>query len=250
MDQNYEILIDYLDARTSPGESAIIESKIQHDKTMAAELEYMKLAIDTVRLGAIRTIVAGVSHSMSTGLVVKTESRSTGIVRSLYKVSLRAAAILVLVLGLSAVYKYISVSNQSLYEKEFTGYELGSSRGLSEMNTEEKAYQEKNWNEVIASQARERDHTNKSNFLAAMAEMQLKQFPKSISLLESIIHSTADNSYREDAEYYISLAYLMNHETDKAIAQLNRIKADPGHSYYAAASKISSIDLKIIELKK
>ena len=249
MDQNYEILMDYLDGRTRSGESAIVESKIQLDKTMAAELEYMKLAIDTVRLGAIRNMVSDVSRSMNASPVTKMEP-STGIVRSLYKVSMRAAAILVLVLGLTAVYKYASVSNQSVYEREFNGYELSTSRGLSEMNAMEKAYQEKNWNEVVVSQSKETVHTNKSNFLAAMAEMQLKQFPQSISLFESIIRSTTDNTYREESEYYLSLAYLMNHETDKAVALLNKIKADPAHTYYAAASNISAIDLKIIELKK
>ncbi len=75
-------------------------------------------------------------------------------------------------------------------------------------------------------------------------------FLKPCRFFESVLNSkSGDNSYKEEAEYYISLAYLMNHQENKAIQMLDKIKADPNHTYYPMVSKISGIDLKIIELK-
>ena len=41
----------------------------------------------------------------------------------------------------------------------------------------------------------------------------------------------------------------MNHEDAKGIQLINKMKADTSHTYYPLASKLSPIDLKIIELK-
>ncbi len=86
-----------------------------------------------------------------------------------------------------------------------------------------------------------------------MAEMQLNHFPQAVNLFENILNTngkTGDSSFQEESEYYLSLAYLMNHEENKSILLLDKIKADTSHTYYPLASKLSSIDLKIIELKK
>ncbi len=64
METNNEILIDYLDGQLNPELSASVESRIQTDKTVAGELEYLKLAIDTVRnRDAIRDKVSTIRKS-------------------------------------------------------------------------------------------------------------------------------------------------------------------------------------------
>ncbi len=56
-------------------------------------------------------------------------NRLPAIVRSLYKISLRVAAVFILLLGAAIVYKYISVNNLSVYQEQFAGYELRNTRG-------------------------------------------------------------------------------------------------------------------------
>ena len=58
-----------------------------------------------------------------------------------------------------------------------------------------------------------------------------------------------DDSFREDAEYYGALAYLANHNVKQALELINQIKANPDHKYYPMVQYISTVDLKIIELK-
>jgi hypothetical protein len=244
-----DILIDYLDRQLSPEETSRIENLIQQDTLVAGEMAYLKLAIDTVRLNAIQEKVSAVRRSQKS-VQFGQKLPEQAIVRNIYKTGLRVAAIFVLLLGTAALYKYVSVTNQSVFNKQFTSYELGNTRGAETRDAEEEAYRNKDWNEVIAIFNADNYKSDKSRFLAAMAEMQLTHFAEAEVLFENLLNSpSADNSFREESEYYISLAYLMDHKEQKAVGMLNKIKADTSHTYYPLVSKISGIDLKIIELK-
>lgn len=244
-----EILIDYLDKQLNPEESALLESAIQKDIVLEGEFHYLGLAVDTIRLEAINQKVFSIRQSIKKPEII--EKPAQAIVRNMYRTSLRVAAAIILVMGIAVIYKYSSVNSQSVYDKQFTGYELTNTRGLDIPDAEEVAYQDKNWSEVISIYQTKMSQSNKHSFLAAMAEMQMNHFQQAISLFENILNlKSGDNSYEEEAEYYSALAYLMNHEENNAIQMINKIKSNPGHTYYPLVTRISPIDLKIIELKK
>ena len=164
---------------------------------------------------------------------------------------MRIAAVLLLFLVSAVVYKYLSVNNESVYDRQFSGYELGTLRGPGAQDGQSEAYRNKNWKEVVADYNAENSPTRKSVFLAAMAQMELAHFPQAVTLFEKILNADAGNdSFREEAEYYGALAYLRTHQAGKGIAMLARIKADSSHTYSPLAAKLSAIDMKIIELKK
>jgi hypothetical protein len=247
---NNQILIDYLDNQLSTEEAVQVENMVKKDIQVASELAYLKLALETVRLDAINEKVSAMRQSYNKA-ENGAENPAPAIIRSMYKISMRIAAIIVLFIGIAIIYKYISVDSLAVYNKQFTGYELSNTRGQEIHDAEVEAYQNKNWNGVIAVYNAENNQSNRSVFLAAMAEMQLNQFPQAVTLFENILNTkSGDNSFLEEAEYYVSLAYLMNHEENKSIQMLDKIKADTGHTYYPLVSKMSRIDLKIIELKK
>jgi len=244
-----EILIDYLDKQLNPEESAQLESAIQKDIVLAGEFHYLGLAVDTIRLEAINRHVFSIRQSLKKPEII--EKPAHAVVRNIYRTGLRVAAALILVMGIAVLYKYTSVNSQSVYEKQFTGYELTNTRGQEIHDSEEDAYQDKKWNEVISIYQGKMNRSNKQSFLAAMAEMQLNHYQQAIPLFENILNlKSGDNSYLEEAEYFSALAYLMNHEETNAIRMINKIKSNPAHTYYPLVTKISPIDLKIIELKK
>jgi tetratricopeptide (TPR) repeat protein len=252
MQSNNEILIDYLDDQLDQPNADQIDMMLKKDKTLASDLEYLKIAIDTVRLDAINDKVFAIRQSLLNTSKVPVKP-AKAIVHSMYKISMRVAAIVIFFVGISVLYKYISVSNTSVYEKQFTGYELSNTRGQESHDNEVEAYKNKDWNEVIAVYESGTNNSNKSVFLAAMSEMQLNHFPQAVTLFESILNSsnkTGDRSFLEETDYYLSLAYLMNHEVNKSVLLLNKIKSDTSHTYYPLAIRLSAIDLKIIELKK
>ncbi|HET6992505.1 MAG TPA: hypothetical protein VFJ43_14320 [Bacteroidia bacterium] len=248
MQSDNEKLIDYLDKQLNQEESDQMETAIQEDIDLKKELTYLKFAVDIVRLDVINQKVASVR------LLQEKEQTVTKpapvVLRNMYKISLRVAAVIILFLGIAAVYKYTSVTEQSFYEKQFAGYELSNSRGLKSHEAEAEAYQNKRWNEVISIYKAETNHSNQQSFLAAMSEMQLNHFQNATNIFENLLNSkSGDSSFVEESEYYICFAYLMNHDEKSAIQMINKIKANPNHTYYPIVSKFSNIDLKIIELK-
>jgi len=247
-----ETLIDYLDQQLTPDEVIRVEDRIAHDAAWSSDLEFLKLAVETVRFNALDEKVSRARYAYNQ-ISKSSERPARSVIRSMYKMSLRAAAVFIVLIGATLIYKYVSVNDQSVYKKQFLGYELNISRGKENLDPETEAYQDKNWQKVIALVNAEKIKTNKSCFMAGISEMQLNQFPKAIQNFEYILQSNAnkgDSSFQDEAEYYISLAYLMNHEEDKAITMLDKIKRDKNHTYYPIASKLSFIDLKIIALKK
>lgn len=245
-----ELLIDYLDEKLSLAEKSELEQIIQQDKEVAGELVYLKLAIETVRLNAISGKVTAIRQSMN-GIKKDQSFKGHVGIRSIYKTGLRIAAIFVLLLSSAILYKYITVSNQSVYRNQFIPFELSNMRGSADQNPEAEAYRNSNWNLVIELYGKEKVKSNKSNFLAAMAALQLAHYAEAEMLFQKLVNNASeDNSFQEDAEYYCALAYLMDHKENKAISMLNKIKADTSHRYYPLASRISGIDLKIIEMKK
>jgi hypothetical protein len=252
MEPNQEILIDYLDQQLSPEISSRIANRVKENKETATELQYLKLAIDTVHQDAIRQQVSMVRRSFENDQTISVK-KTNGILRTMYRTSLRIAAVFVFLAGIAILYKYITVDRQSVYEKQFTGYELSNTRGQADTDAISNAFQNKNWIEVTKIYSNESAPSNKSGYLAAMAEMQQNHFPQAVAIFENLLNTnrkTGDNSFQEETEYYLSLAYLMNHEVNKSVQLIHKIKADTSNTYYPIVSRISSIDLKIIELKK
>jgi hypothetical protein len=214
------------------------------NKQINNDTDYEKLAIDTIRLNAINQKVAVVRSSFET----KPEK---AVVRSMYRTALRVAAVFVLLIGSASIYKHISTNDQSVYNKLFVNYELTNTRGEQSHENETEAYKNGNWNEVVHIYQSENNKSTKNTFLAAMSEMHLNHFPKAISLFEGILNAKSnDQVFQEETEYYLSLAYLMDHQELKGMRLMNKIKSDTNHTYYPMANKLSDIDMKIIELKK
>jgi tetratricopeptide (TPR) repeat protein len=207
------------------------------------DAKYEELAIDIIRLNAINQKVAAVRSSFET----KPEK---AVVRSMYRTALRVAAVFVLLIGSATIYKYASTSDESVYNKLFVNYELTNTRGEQSRENETEAYKNGNWNEVVHIYQTENNKSAKNTFLAAMSEMQLNHFPQAISLFEEILNAKSnDQVFQEETEYYLSLAYLMDHQESKGLQLLNKIKSDKNHTYYPMANKLSGIDMKIIDLK-
>ena len=214
------------------------------NKQTNEDAQYEELAIDTIRLNAINQKVSKVRQSLES----KPEK---AVVRSMFRTALRIAAVFVLLLGSATIYKYVATNDQSVYDKLFVNYELSNTRGEQARENETEAYKNGNWNEVVHIYHSENNKSAKNSFLAAMSEMHLNHFPQAISLFEGILDAKSnDQAFQEETEYYLSLAYLMDHQETKGMRLMNKIKSDKNHTYYPLANKLSGIDMKIIELKK
>lgn len=204
---------------------------------------YQDLAIDTIRLNAINERVSMVRRSLE-------NKPEKAVVRSMYKTGLRIAAVIIVLMGSASLYKFVATDDRSVYNKLFVNYELTNTRGEQTRESETEAYRNGNWKEVVAIYRSGENKSVKNTFLAAISEMQLNHFPQAVQLFEGIVNAKSDDHvFQEETEYYLSLAYLMNHEELKGMRLMNKIKSDRNHTYYPLVSGISRIDVRIIELK-
>jgi hypothetical protein len=250
-----QIIIDYLDNQLNSDERAHAEQLIGNDADAAQELENLLFAVELIREAAVIEQVKAARTAYQGGArVVSMQKNETGaVVRSFSKTFLRVAAVLLLFAGAGSVYKYSTTSASSVYDKEFSSFELSTSRGYNNDGQLEQAYRNKNWNEVenIAGLVKEKD--NKTKFLAGMAAMELKNFDRAILFFNELIQAnrqSANPSFQDEAEYYLAMAYLGAQQSAAGVAVLQKIRADRDHLFYKKASAISALDLKLLELKK
>ena len=251
MEPNHELLlIDELDKMLSGQALTDLQELLRSDKGMAAEWEYLKLAVEAVEYAAIYDRV-DVVRKMEPAMDGKTGFQSA-VVRNLFKISLRVAAILVVFLGVAAIYKYSTVSSASVYNDYYTGYTLGTSRGASTSSPLEEAYKSKNWSSVMTIAANEKQSSAKTSFLQGMAAMELQQYAAAIgnfNQVQVINTERKEKYFQDEAKYYLALSYLMNKQADKAVDLLNEIRQDKNNLYQPLASHISELDLKIVDIK-
>jgi hypothetical protein len=66
MQLNNGILVDYLDNHLSDTECKEVENILQNDKSLTVDFNFLKLAIDVVRMDAIESQVSKVRRSLQT----------------------------------------------------------------------------------------------------------------------------------------------------------------------------------------
>lgn len=252
-------LIDHLDKTftgepVSPEQLAALESLIAGDEEAAREWNYLQLAVESIQDDGLREQVTGVRQQW--------ESRSSATVPApkvrkinLYKNVLRVAACALVLAGGAAIFKYIRLSSSSLYSDYYTPYELNTSRGASDASPDalEKAYTEKNWPGVLVLFSTGTTRSNKTDFLAGMADLELKKYDDAIAHFEQIIASNthAGTDYFEDeAEYYLAISWLANNKVNEAMPILEKIRANKAHLYHDKVLKMSFTDLRLVQYKE
>ncbi|MFI5152245.1 MAG: tol-pal system YbgF family protein [Chitinophagales bacterium] len=246
-----EFLIDQLDHFIQTGDQSLVQSQIVENKDLAEEWAELQIAVLAIRESGLNDQVSAIRNEFKTGSSAQAK-KPAGIVRTMYKNTLRVAASIIILLGAATVYKYATVNSVAFYRDHYTSYALSTSRGAENINPMEKAYRDKDWNAVINQFNTATDKNVKSMFLTAMASLELKNYGSAIDLFNQVLEKdkqSAESYFHDEAEYYLALSYLGDHQTGKAIELLKRIKADPNHLYYQPVNRMSWIDLRIIEYK-
>jgi len=260
------VLIDHLDESLRGKASANLEEIVGNDPEAEKEWNYLRLAVDAVKeaglyqeVSAARTAWkaeaanAAATTAAATGAASTTATPTTAKVRSLYRVSLRAAAIILIITASASIYKYFSVSSGSLYDRYYSGYNLSTTRGAGDTDPVMEAYNAKDWNAVRQLAATAKTRTNQTDFLAGMACLEQKQYDEAISHFEQIIavntHAGTD-LYQDEAEYYLAISWLARRNVNEAMPILEKIRADQHHKYHEKVERMSFFDLRLAQYKE
>ena len=248
--ENTEKLIRYLDGELTGSELAEFEKLAAGDNAVRDELENLGLARDAVESYGLKRQVAGVHKEMM-------EEMSNGgkeaTVRKMYpaiRTLLRIAAGLFIAFLSFGIYQYATVSSSDLYSDNYQPYKLSIARGGGNVPELEKDYISGDFKAAITAFEKLDRPAPKDYLLGGQAYMQTQQAPKAIAAFGQIIaDNSADNIYKDDAEYYLAESYLENNEPLKAKPLFEKIYADKDHLYHDRVSYWTMMKLRILALK-
>jgi len=268
--QKTNALIDHLDKdfagadnQVSPETTAATARLIIEDEEAAKEWAYLKVAVDAVQEAGLYQQVASVRQQWETQAETTpevqqqdhppAENPAGGVVRNMYRNMMRAAAIILVLLAGGAIFRYVRLSSSSLYSEYYTSYELNTSRGAAGQDAIEQAYTARNWNEVLTLSADAKTGTNKTEFLAGMADLELKKFDDAIAHFEQVIASNTHSGqdyFEDEAEYYLAMSWLAKRKVNEAMPILEKIKANKSHLFHDKVEKMSFTDLRLVQYKE
>jgi tetratricopeptide (TPR) repeat protein len=267
-------LVDHLDENRTGRSSAGLEQLIDHDPEAAQEWYYLNLAVDAVRNTGLHEQVAMVKETLLQEQIAPgksgytepymavpanqpsrrtTEKPSGAVIRSIGKYSFRAAACILVVASSTVIYKYVTVSSSSLYDRYFGAYALNTSRGEGTEAPIVQAYNARNWKTVLSLADATGARDNQVEFLAGMADLQLNRCDDAITHFEQVIAANAQAStdyYQDEAEYYLAISWLACKKVNQAMPILEKIKADPHHQYHQKVAEMSFFDLRLAQYKE
>ena len=237
MNNNYtksELLVQYLDGELSPDEKGQLEVELKTNADLQEELQNLALAKNTVKIFGIKQKVGNIHREMMSEMATTGNNSKTGIVRKMARSNMRiVASILIILVGL-ATYKYVNISPDNLFAENYQPFSLSVNRGTAEITAMEKAYQQKNYKEVIDRFVGSTVTDQKENFLAGQASLINKDYKKAIEYFKHVLALNAsanETIFKEDAEYYLGLSYLKTNELKSARSMFETIHNNSGHLY-------------------
>ena len=254
---NREQLIDHLDSTHLGQGSADVDTRIAADHETSQEWKQLRLAVDAVEQAALYEKVSTVraewlAHRPETASVSAVQPGGA-VVRSISRLALRAAAVILVIGASTAIYKYTVTSSSGIYSSYYTSYDLNTSRGATAAQDDmEEAYKARNWSGVDDAFRKKKAKSNKSYFLEGMADMEAKKYDEAIGMFQQVIaaNNLAGSDYFEDeAEFYLAMAWLARNDVKEAMPLLDKIKADKTHLYHDVVVRMSSLDLRIAAYK-
>jgi len=227
-----EALVRYLDGELTGIEKESLEQQLAADPVLQQEYENLRLTRESIRYYGLQQKVAGLHGQMMEE--VKTPARMIGPAAKIIRYSIAVAASVILLVGGFLAYDFYTLSPTKIFASNYQSYELsnvrdGNGQALSPV---EKAYQAKNYQQVIKLVQQSDSITVKETFLAAMSYEELGNNTGAIENYKKVIAESGANGVRDAAEYYLALAYIRNKDYDFALELLRKIKDDPDHLYH------------------
>lgn len=232
-----DLLIQFLDGELQGEQLSALEKDIQQNPSSREELENLRLAKEAASSYGLKTRIASIHNEMMHELKKPGVPKSK-LISLVTQYGLRVAAVLIILFGVSALYQYITATPEKLFSENFHAFDLRTTRGSSVTSLED-LYEKGDMSGLIQQFTRMKSPEAKDYFLAGNAYLSTHQPAMAIEAfisLEQLNKSKNTHFFEEDAEYYLALGYLGDHEPAKALLIFEKIHANPNHPYHSAVS--------------
>lgn len=251
MNNNTVLIEKYIDGQSSAEESLFVESMIAGDVDFREEYEYMKLAVSSVQLSGVHAQVSEAANAYFEE--INTKEKKPAMIRSIGYYSMRAAAVLVVIVASYTAIIYTTATPEKLYSEAFTDYNPETVRSATSASAVEQEYRMGKWQEVIAELADIKLLSPKEMLLGGIAALHLNDPSRAQHFFQSILdnnnNTLSSGAFREESEFYLALTYIRLNKPRAAVKLLSAIKNNPHHLYYSQANRISTLELSILEWK-
>jgi tetratricopeptide (TPR) repeat protein len=248
---NAEILIQYLDGELEGDELKALKENLTSDPSLRQELENLQLAQMAIRSYGMKIRVGAIHNEMMQKLKENKDPKAK-LVKMIIQNGLRIAAVLIVLVGISALYQYLTTSPEKLFSENYHPYSIHTMRGSSENSVLSEKYKKGNMDSVILEFNSMSSHQPEEFILAGIAYLENNQPARAIETFKTLIQKNTDSKtdyFEDDAEYYLAMSYLNNQEPEKALALFEKIKAEPKNPYNSRLTKWFLLKLKSLHTK-
>ncbi len=238
-----EILMRYIDNEMSEAEKEDFEKNLTSDPALREQLERLLMAKDAARYYGLAQSVEAVRKQWEGKMATTAQEAKIVPIKSYVRYIFAAASVIILVIAITTIYRYLSVSTDKIYQQTYIAYTPGTSRSeAGAAHPIEDAYRQKNYAEVIRlAQATQLDA--KQQLLLGLSYLETGKASDAIKEFQ-LIRSGKDPTYIPDAEFYQALAYLKNKEAAKALPLFEKIFNDKNHLYHQQVTSETIHDVK------
>ena len=240
-----ELLIQYLDGELAGAELEKIIARLRDNAGLREEFENLQLAREAMKSYGLKSKIGDIHKEMMPQLKEKTPG--TGAIKMIFQTSLRIAAVLIVLLGASALYQYLTVTPDKLFAESFSPYQTHNLRDGSNQSALKSAYLKGEADSVILLFHAGKSLQPEDYLMAGITFLEINQPAKAIDLFNSMIQKNSiskTDQFEDDAEYYLAESYLQNNEPEKAIPIFEKIQADHKHAYNSRVSRWFMLKLR------
>jgi tetratricopeptide (TPR) repeat protein len=250
MESDLDLIDAYLNDELSGADQAKFDEKLRNDLKFQSTFQEAKLIRNAVRQNLKANILQGLKDKEA--LIQEEDSTKN---RSIMKKYLSIAASLVLVVTLvylTSSNKTIEIDGQAIFSENYQAYtnlELGTERGsemvLSSLKQQAYyAYDLGNFGQAAAdlTELVKSEKTAANYFYLGIANIEIGNSEASFANFNTVINNFSE--YKEQAQWYLSLALLKEGKTDEALSNLVSLSVR-GESFKEESLEILSSKLGI-----
>ncbi|MDP4147982.1 MAG: hypothetical protein Q8937_16540 [Bacteroidota bacterium] len=241
---NRESLLRYLDGELAEEQVMSLEKQLASDASLRQKLENLRLTRRSVQLYGLHQQVRAIHGEMMAEVGGREQFHPVGRYRKIVTWVSRAAAIVVVALGLSILYQYITVSADRLFRDNFHSFTLRGTRGrvgsthAAEGTAIREAYVDGRMQDVTRLFGQLPHPAVGDYFLAGNAFLIQDRPADAIRCLlaaQQLNSAQQTHLFEEDIEYYLAMSYLRNGQIAGALPIFEKIHDDPAHAYHDKA---------------
>jgi hypothetical protein len=223
-----DILMQYIDGVLPPEDAVALELQMKADAALRERVEKLRLSVNAVRYFGTAQKVRSIHQEMMEEMRATAGQPKVVSMRKKIIYALAVAASIIVIVVSWNWYNRSSVNAAGLYDQAFVDYDASAIRGAEQTSVVEEHYRNKDFQRVISEAEKAGTLTAKDSLLVGISYLKTG---KPGVVTEWLGEISRQGVVKQDAEFYLALAYLKLKRYAAAVDLMKSIRADVTHPY-------------------